>query len=662
MLVSLITKTGYHTLQLPEWMDGHFSVVHPDSGEELFSVIGNGSFWQLFACGDSQLQDDIRTLKDGQLIRARVGKNMENVMLFTEKSGPHYAMYGRCVVGDRASFVIGTGEGVDIPLQSNFIAPRHCILSCENRKWSVQALDARLSVYVNGKRVSKAQLQPGDTVSLMNQKFIVLPGVLAMNAQNLNKNAPRGKLIPLSLPPVDQSKLISKSASPSFFHREPRFTRSVQEKNVYMDAPSSPISSSPKTFAGAQQEESTVMTFGPAIASNIAMIAGGMMNPIVGIGMIIGSIAVPMWKKQKQQETAALQQQAYQKQLEDEARQEQARQKHYLQYLQQIDRELDTINKKQAEQLLKLNPRADHEAEALLRDKASLWNRRPQHADFLDIRLGTADLPATANINFSDDAPLSKSDPLWESIRAVREKRRTLKGVPIMLPLDKFRCVGVAGAPDLTSSLIGKMMLQLSMHIGYDDLKICILGKLPEQLEALRWLPHTWNDGNTVHMVAQNKDELTLLLPDLDNELQRYHAKSKYNDEAPHKRSMVFLIMDEELANSSMVASLLFDHPCERVHVICVASHSRHLPRNIDMAVGLLPGQGCMVWHENQQRLSQNFAVDPSVTSFIQPMAELMANTRLDIRQEMSKMPDVVPFLDLFGVKDISRLNIMSRW
>ena len=664
MLVSLITKAKYQTLQLPEWKDGHFLITDPNSGEELFDIIGNGKDWLLKPCGDNQIQDHAgEVLENGQLIRVRIGDALDSALLYVEDGARHYAKYARCPVGDNESFTIGTDKNADILLNSPVISGKHCVLTCRSRRWSVQALDNRMGVFVNGMRTSQANLQPGDTVSIMNQKFIVLPGILAMNVQNVDVELFRSRMKRLKFDPVPTEKLLGKKTAPEFFHREPRFTNGLFEKDINVVAPPNPIAQSsgkaPDSHGG---DSDGLLTYAPAVASGLMTVLGGVANPVAGLGMLVSSLFIPYLRNQKRREADQIRKKEYEQRLEEEAQEEEKRRQLYTQYLDKLDRELDELNQKQTQQLLKFNPRPDHEAEKLLSDKSALWNRRPEHSDFLDIRLGTGNLPVKANINFPDEAYLGEDDPMRESLRIVQEKERLLKGVPIMLQLSRFYSVGVSGAPNLTESMIARMMLQLSMHIGYDDLKICILGKLPAALRRLRWLPHTWNDERTVHMVAEDKEELTRLLPALDAELREHRTQGRAGEMNLSTRTMIFLIIDETLAGSGMVMRLLFDQPYERVHVISTATHSRNLPRRTDLAIGLRSGVGRMLWQEGNGRQTADFTLDPSVMSAIGPMVDIMANTRLDLRQEMSRMPDVVPFLDMFGVQDIARLNIMSRW
>ncbi len=344
---------------------------------------------------------------------------------------------------------------------------------------------------------------------------------------------------------------------------------------------------------------------------------------------------------------------------------EKKRQELYSAYLENLDKELDYINQKQTEQLIAQNISAFDEANRMLTNSRSLWNRRPEHSDFLDIRVGTGDIPVQANITFPQEQIdlTGNDDPMIEKLNEVKNKPRILKDVPIMLQLSQYYSIGISGEPYLTDSFVCQMLIQLALHIGYDELKLCIIGKLPPSLEKLAWLPHNWDDQKNVHYFARNKDELGKILPVFDSVLRDHRADGNRTfDNDTIKKVVVFLITDPSLAQSGMVTRLLFEKKYNKVHVISVAEHSRNLPRRIDMAIGLKPEQGRMLWQENNDRTTIDFHSDPSVLPQLNELVSIMANTRLDLQEEMYTIPDMISFLSMFNVNNVAHLNIIARW
>lgn len=641
MLVSLITETTYTSLQLPDWVDGQYFVRCPSTGRELFCIIGYTDHWKLKPCEGSQILD---TLKEGRLVcgsvlRVRLGTTMRKAILYAEASDIGYAKYARCLVGANERFTIGSSNEADIRIVGAMIAPIHCILRHANSQWSAEAIDQSVGIFVNGKRMQSVNLQPGDVLSILNQRFIFLPGLLTLNAQNLDPDHITSRLRAIHGSHFSAEEVLGKPPEQSFFHRQPRFTNGLFEGDFQVTAPP------PQQTMGGS--DNTALAIGPAVATGALHLLGGGLNPLVGLFSIASSLLFPSMRRQKQKEQA------------EQA--EAQRQEQYTRYLEKLESELEQLNRQQCESLNKCNPRLDREIEALKRDRASLWNRRPDHADFLDIRLGTGNIPIQANIRFPNGAEMDSSDPMMQELQKLQKKPRLLTNVPIMLQLQNYYSIGITGRIHDRVAMAVQALLQLTLHVGYDELKLCIIGRLPRDMACLRWLPHTWNDTGSVHMVARDKDELSQLLPMLDKELSAFRNR-KNGSEFSGNGTMIFLITDEKLAHSGMMTRLLFDRPCEGVHVISLAEHSRDLPRHTNLSVGVSGKSGRMVWQAEGTKEYAEFTTDPSVIRDLEAMVRLMTSCRLDLQEETSQMPEVLAFLDMYNVKELAQLNVLSRW
>lgn len=640
MLVSLITLRKYRTLLLPEWKEGFFCIGEDEQDGPYFEVVGNGDGWRIDEVGGSRFLDEKpKVLESGSLLRVRIGHDLDLALLFVEDSDVHYARYATCKVADGTSFVVGSHEACDLVLRSGRVSERHCRLSYAGKTWTVEDLGSATGTFVDGQRVERAQLKPGSVVNVLNQKFIVLPGVLAFNAQYIDYHRLEGVLEVLRHVDVADKELLKAGDPVNYFHREPRFTNGVFEEDIVVNAPSA--------RQVEQGREDALLTYGPAVTSSMAMLLGGLANPVMGAGMLAGSLLWPSLRSRKERKLAAA----------DEAE----RQAQYEEYLQQVDRRLDELNRQQTEQLRRQNISPRSEVTALLQDSHALWNRRPEHDDFLDVRLGLGNMPVKADISFPE-VSYDIEDPLVAKLRALQDKPRLLRDVPIVLSLSNFYSVGVTGERRLVMQYAASMICQLAMHVGYDDLKLCLLGELPGGLEMLRWLPHTWDDQQTVHLVAKDKDELSKLTPALDALLADHRTTQFKSEINASSQTVVFLITDTQLAQSGMVMRLLYDQQLDNVHVIALARRPRELPRRTNLVVGLRARGGRVLWQDEYGRQRMDFSLDEGLGRELGPLVRMMANTQLDIKLETARMPETVPFLDMFGMQDVSHLGIVNRW
>ncbi len=640
MLIALLTEKEYVTLRLPDRAEGKFALRDSKDGSVLFSFTGAGESWQIGESENGRLKKgEPEVLENGKLIRVRIRKDWENALLFAEEAKERYARFARVAVPDQATYRIGSSSACDFRLTLPFAAPYHCALSCAKRSWSVTDQGSETGTYVNGKRIAKGShpLHPGDVVSVMNQKFIVLPGLLAFNAQSVDVAPLKALFQPVKLPKLSHLKALGKEQETAFFHRQPRFTETAEAQEFSVEAP--------PEQQGQQDETPALLTYGPAVTSGAVMLMGGL-NPWMSAGMLASSILFPALNRKRMK---ALQ-----------AETEEKRRAVYSEYLNQMEQEIRTLEQKQAAFLRSHIIDPVSEANRLLQSDRDLWSRRSLHDDFLELRLGTGDIPTKANINFPAETLQLADDPMKDLLREFQDRPRVLKNVPITMDLSRFYSVGIAGSSEHRLNFAASLIGQLVMHIGYDDLKLCLIGALHGPLKSFRWLPHTWDNAGDIHYTAGNREEMNRLVPLLDAELTLHRMEDRREKAAGSE--LVILITDAELAHTGVLTRLLFDRQYENVHIITLARHGSLLPSRTDAAISILENKGRMVFQDGSQRMLRDFVPDLPLTDLTARLCDKMANTLLDLRTEASVLPTNVPFLELFGVQDVAHLNLLRRW
>ncbi len=78
---------------------------------------------------------------------------------------------GRTFVIDHAPAVIGRSRRCDFTVEDANVSRRHAELTLEGRDWHIADLGSTNGVSVNGRRVSRAKLAPGDEITLGTSKL-----------------------------------------------------------------------------------------------------------------------------------------------------------------------------------------------------------------------------------------------------------------------------------------------------------------------------------------------------------------------------------------------------------------------------------------------------------------------------------------------------------
>ena len=120
-----------------------------------------------------------------------------------------------------------------------------------------------------------------------------------------------------------------------------------------------------------------------------------------------------------------------------------------------------------------------------------LWTRRPEHASFLDLRLGVGTLPSKNKVVMParSDAP----QELWTELRSTIAPFATVEAVPVVASLPECGAVGIAGPDDGARRVARSVLTQLvTLHSPAEVMLAAVMSQASmRHWEWLKWLPHT---------------------------------------------------------------------------------------------------------------------------------------------------------------------------
>ncbi|MFT3798266.1 FtsK/SpoIIIE domain-containing protein [Microbacterium sp.] len=120
-----------------------------------------------------------------------------------------------------------------------------------------------------------------------------------------------------------------------------------------------------------------------------------------------------------------------------------------------------------------------------------LWTRRPEHWNFLGLRLGACQLPAR---NAIDDAETPDGLPEFiDRVDRLRERYAMVDDVPVFDTLSAAGSIGIAGPRVLAADAMRGIAVQLfGLHAPNDIVAVAFSDTTwTSELDWLKWMPHT---------------------------------------------------------------------------------------------------------------------------------------------------------------------------
>ncbi len=120
-----------------------------------------------------------------------------------------------------------------------------------------------------------------------------------------------------------------------------------------------------------------------------------------------------------------------------------------------------------------------------------LWTRRPEHWNFLAMRMGTAIAPSRTTIKHAENPEALQE--FVDRVDRLRERYKFIDGVPVLESLQSVGVIGVAGPKREAADALRGLCVQLfGLHSPNELVAVALTEPdWAQQLEWLKWLPHT---------------------------------------------------------------------------------------------------------------------------------------------------------------------------
>jgi S-DNA-T family DNA segregation ATPase FtsK/SpoIIIE len=202
-----------------------------------------------------------------------------------------------------------------------------------------------------------------------------------------------------------------------------------------------------------------------------------------------------------------------------------------------------------------------------------LWSRRPEHATFLTVRVGTGAAPSRTTLTMP---PRGKAvAEHWSELEAVRARFAEVTGVPVLVDLRVSGAIGVAGPRGMVDDVARALIAQLVCLHSPAELVLTAIASSQSSArwDWLKWLPHVASAHSPLsgpHLAASPAAAIGIVTRLEELVAERRKTGDRRSTPMP---AVVLVAEDDAQADRGRLVRLAEEGPAVGVHVLwCSAS------------------------------------------------------------------------------------------
>ncbi|WP_216830392.1 type VII secretion protein EssC [Alkalihalobacterium elongatum] len=672
MILTLFDRGKAFTLALPENITGKYILTSVDQDNhpiDIMAIEAEAGQWFLKSNKYAFLKNT-----NNEMVR-KVPVELFKTYTIYREGEPTALLYVEPPAESRNQFTrhhvtadtikIGRGKTSQICFSHKLVSSSHCTIEYKKNGQAVlKDNESSNGTYVNGAKVKEKVLSNGDVIYIMGLKIIFNGRLLSLNNPHQLVFLDKHTFSPfIADKPIqeDEDELDDfnvKDTDSHLFYRSPRFKRDIERKEIKIDPPPQPTD---------MEETPLMLMLGPSITMGMAsmftalfMVQNVMRNDgdmrtavpmlVMASSMLIGMVLWPIltkkYEKKKRQKKEAI------------------RQEKYKAYLLEMRRVIDVECEHQSEILRENHIPVENCVARIENRERTLWERVIGQNDFLKVRLGTGNLPLDADIKFPERKFSVDDDNLQEELYEIADTPQILKDVPVTLSLMDEQVSGIIGERSKVKDFVKGLTIQLASLHSYDELKLVFIYDKSEHEDwkFAKWLPHVWDEEKNIRFIASDANELKELSAYFEKEITRQSELQESDLQELTQHIIVFSMSKDLASKAEMFNMLLKEKNKIGFSLVTLYDELEKLPKECSKVVEL-GNDGSKIFDKDD--ISGQYTAfndDIYLHKKAEDLAIQLANIQLATSLEQYTLPNMLTFLEMFGVSKIEHLNAPTRW
>ena len=674
MRLILESKDNINVTKLPNNIDGNFWI---ENGiKNLVNVEAVDNKWILKSDVEVKISSSFVNdkLSNVNYLDNIVLEENSHYFLFDTIEGTSYILYVLPSYENMDNFIVDYNQvgsiiigrkNVDLMLNNEFFFDKELSIEFDKKINAIVMKNlGNNKVFVNNKLCINSILVPGDIIfdsgvyfyyfgSLLlvsNSKGDLSFNSLKLNKRLINTNETR-----------DYSSFIDKDVKlydkNMYYQRPPRFKRKIETKMFEIDAP---------TQKENQQEMPLIFTIAPMLTMGMMSLVSGLTalqrvlegkstikdeftSLLTCVCMLCAMILFPLAQK-------------FYTKIKKKQKERKRRRK-YKKYIDKKREEIFAEINFQKQVLIEDNLPVEKVRDIVLTRSRNLWERKLEHDDFLELRLGIGTKKPDIDIKYPEEHFTLEEDDLKDIIYDLVNESKDIVDVPITLNLKEFNKVGLIGERSVVNSYLYTLMLQIMAYHGYDMLRLIILTNDSNKVywDKYRNLTYLWNNSKTLRYYATNKEDINKVMSYLREE---YNYRLETAKDSGGIFSPYYLIITDDVnlvKNNIFIKDLLKLQFNLGYSLLMCVDKLDVLPNECSMFINIGRDSGGLFTNQMTED-NQSMFVPDFVNFSLRNVITNISNIPMDINSGKFVLPQKYGFLEMYDVGSVSQLNLLNRW
>lgn len=535
---------------------------------------------------------------------------------------------------------IGRNTQCDIYIDDSLLENDYISLSYNDGNYYINDNNTKYGVYVNGvKIIDKSKLNSYDFIMFVGYSFYLKDNRLytttnsIVNIKNLEYRDLNNQATNFKYPKFNRSTRIK--------YEVPQESIEILDPEALPDKPKSNI----------------ILTLIPALAMlGLTVVLRGVMGGggsfviysvcSMSLGIIMSVVGMISEKRQ------------YKKQVEE-------RKVKYKRYIEVKEEDIRVQRKNELNVLEKIYKPLEENIENVERFSKELFDREPEHNDFLSVRIGSGISQANCKVTTKKQEVISITDDLLLIPKEIEEKYRYIDNAPVFLNLAMCNLVGIIGNREKLYDLLKNITLDIAIRQYYSDVKLFYMFKEEDKNKFawIRWLRHVRNENIEARNMIFDEESKNILFEYLYLELSRREETLGNRNSTNFKEHYVIFVFDNKGIYTHPISKYLAISNMLGFTFIFFEEHEEMLPKGCNKIIRLddVENKGLCISSENGEEQAL-FKYNDISDGIAEEIAIKLASIYIDKVSLESQLTKSISLFELLNIISVDDLDLKNRW